>query len=265
VNDLQSETLQIALDDGAMTHVDRWGNAGPLLVCVHGMTSSRKSWERLALQLADRYRVVSYDQRGHGDSSQIVGPMTLARGRRDLENVVTALGETPYALLGHSWGGAVVLLGGRTIPVAKVVAIDPMLRQCSDLWYAEFLDDLAPIFALQGEARAAKVRADYAQWPEIDRERKIHAVATMDAGPVARLRDENAPTDWDLRITIADYPRPLLMAIADQSESIIEAADLELIRTRGGMNVQTIVFENQGHSLHRTDFEHFMQVLGGFL
>lgn len=265
MNDVQPETTAVMLDDGVLTQLDRWGASGPLLLCVHGMTSSRKSWERLALRLADRYRVVAYDQRGHGDSSGVTGPMTLARAQRDCENVVAHLREMPLALIGHSWGGAVVIRSGRTMPVEQVVAIDPMLRQCDDRWYAEFLDELAPLFALEGEARAQKVRHEYAQWPQIDRERKVHAISTMDAGPIERLRDENSSSDWDLRETLARYPRRLLVAVAQQSESIINAPDLELLRDRGGPNVQAIVFENQGHSLHRTDFDRFVRVLEEFL
>ncbi|HEY5256764.1 MAG TPA: alpha/beta hydrolase [Candidatus Baltobacteraceae bacterium] len=255
----------VALDDGATAQLDRWGERGPLLLCVHGMTSSRKSWERVARHLADRYRVVAYDQRGHGDSSGVCGPMTLARATRDLENVAGALGEVPYALIGHSWGGAVVILGGRSMAVRKVVAIDPMLRQRDDRWYAEFLEDLAPIFALQGAERAAKVRAEYADWPEIDRERKVHAVATMDAGPIQRLRDENPAATWDLRETIAAYPKPLLLAMADQTQSIVSADDLDLVRERGGNHVRVAIFEGQGHSLHRTAFDAFVSDLDAFL
>ncbi|HVS45161.1 MAG TPA: alpha/beta hydrolase [Verrucomicrobiae bacterium] len=259
----QTETL--TLDDGAITHVDFWGERGPTLLCVHGMTSSRKSWELLGLHLADRYRVVAYDQRGHGDSAGVAGPMTLARAQRDLENVAAYLDETPFALLGHSWGGAVVLLAGRSLSVEKVVAIDPMLHQAENRWYAEFLGDLAAIFAVSGQARADKVREEYAQSSQRDGERKVHAVATMDAGVIERLRDENAPADWDLRETVSAYPRPLLVAVAGSAESIIDPADLALLQARGGENVRVVVFDGQDHSLHRTDFEHFTTVLDEFL
>jgi len=158
VIDTSVEQRVVTLDDGAQTTVERWGEAGPIVLCVHGMTSSRKSWERTALHLRGRFRVVSYDQRGHGDSSGVTGPMTIERAVRDLENVVASLGETPHALLGHSWGGAVVILAGRSLPVRRVVAIDPGLRQLPQQWYREMLEEIAPTFALQGAARDAYVR-----------------------------------------------------------------------------------------------------------
>ena len=255
----------VALDDGASTLVEQWGENGPLVLCVHGMTSSRKSWERTALRLRDRYRVVAYDQRGHGDSSGVAGPMTLDRAVRDLENVASALGEAPFALLGHSWGGAIAILGGRTLPVARIAAIDPAVRQLSREWYDEFLAEIAPLFALHGEARAARVREDYAEWSEIDRERKVHAVATMTAEPIARLRDENPPERWSFAPTIASYPKPLLLAIADPTASIVGADDLATIRREGGERVEILVFEGADHNLHRTAFDRFAAELDRFL
>ena len=125
---MSSIERRIALDDGAATTIESWGRSGPVLLGIHGMTSSRKSWERLANFFDGRFRMVAYDQRGHGDSAGITGPMSLERGVRDLENVVAALGEPVDALVGHSWGGAIAIAGGRRLPVQRVVAIDPMVR-----------------------------------------------------------------------------------------------------------------------------------------
>jgi len=256
---------RIILDDGAQTTLERWGEAGPLVLCVHGMTSSRKSWERSALHLRDRFRVVAYDQRGHGDSAGVTGPMTIARAVRDVENVVAALGETPYALLGHSWGGAVAILAGRSLPVARVVAIDPMLRQLSRQWYREMLEEVAPIFALHGAARDAYVREDYAAWPEIDRERKVHAVANMTLAPLHGLRDENDERTWDLLPALVDYPAPLLLAIADPDETIVAPADLAAVERDAGDAVKIVVFKGEGHNLHRMAFDRFAAELDAFL
>ena len=255
----------VRLDDGAQTTVETWGESGPVIVAIHGMTSSRKSWERFANEYAGRYRVVAYDQRGHGDSARVEGPMTLHRALLDLYNVLESLDEPVEMLLGHSWGGAVAILGGRRFDVARVAAVDPMLRQASAQWYDEFLSELRPLFALDGAARDAKVREDYADWPEIDRERKVHAVHDMTTGPIERLRDENPPESWDIRRDLEAYPKPLFLAIADPSESIIALEDVKEVRELAGPNVTIRVFEGQGHNLHRTDFEHFIREFDAFL
>ncbi|MDQ2858293.1 MAG: alpha/beta hydrolase, partial [Candidatus Eremiobacteraeota bacterium] len=81
----------IDLGEGA-TVLETWGTSGPAMVCVHGITSSRRSWTRLGERLAPHCRVFAYDQRGHGDAATAPGPMTLERGVADLERVVAAVG-----------------------------------------------------------------------------------------------------------------------------------------------------------------------------
>lgn len=92
------------LDDGVRGTLEAWGKAGPALVCVHGMTSSRKGWTRLAGRLSGERRVFAYDQRGHGDLADVTGPMTLEQSVRDLEAAVRATGVPVDLLLGRGGG-----------------------------------------------------------------------------------------------------------------------------------------------------------------
>jgi len=236
------------------------------MLCIHGMTSSRRSWERLAQQYSDRARVYAYDQRGHGDSAGVSGPMTLHRALLDLYNVLDALPDPVDILVGHSWGGAVAILGGRRFDVARIVAIDPMIRQADSAWYDEFLSELRAQFAKRGDARDAVIRTDYPQlgWSDVDVEGKVHAVHKMTTGPIERLRDENPPETWDLRRDLEDYPKPLLLAMAEGGESIVALEDLKYVREHGGPNVAIRVFERQGHNLHRTGFEALVRELDAF-
>jgi pimeloyl-ACP methyl ester carboxylesterase len=256
---------RITLDDGAQTTVERWGHRGPVVFCVHGMTSSRRSWERLARHLDGRFRVVAYDQRGHGDSAHVTGPMTLERGIRDLENVVAAVGEPIDVLLGHSWGGAVAIEAGLQIPVWRVAAIDPMIRQADEAWYREYLDELREHFALEGQARDERTRSDYAQWSPLDLEGKVHAVATMTADPIEGLMRENPPEAWDLRAAIAGYDKPLLLAMAAPGESINDDVTLAGIEQKHAGGVEIVTFPGAGHNLHRTAFDAFTHALDRWL
>lgn len=255
---------RIRLDDGAETILERWGEGPAALLCIHGMTSSRKSWERLAGRYGDQFRVYAYDQRGHGDSAGVTGPMTLHRALLDLYNVVNAMPEPVDTLVGHSWGGAIAILGGRRFDVRRVVGIDPMLRQADRPWYDEFLRDLKRLLAAKGERREARVREEYAAWHPTDVDGKVHAVAQMSARTIARLRDENPPEHWDLRRDVEAYPKPLLLAMADASESIVTREDLRFARERGGENVAIRVFDGAGHNLQRTDFDRFCAELDAF-
>jgi pimeloyl-ACP methyl ester carboxylesterase len=256
-----SSVQVVTLDDGAQTTVQTWGSRGPVVLCVHGMTSSRFSWQRLAEHLQDRFRVVAYDQRGHGDSAAVRGPMELQRGIRDVEDVAAALGEPIDLLIGHSWGGAIAIEAGLQMPILRVGAIDPMLHQASPQWYEEFLEELDAQFRHQGDARAAVVREDYTDWHPTDVEAKVHAVATMTPDPIAGLMRENPAASWDLRPAIARYAKPLWLAMAALGESINDDAWLEEIERHHSSNVDIAVFPGAGHNIHRTAFEAMVKSL----
>jgi pimeloyl-ACP methyl ester carboxylesterase len=260
-----SSRSRLALDDGASTTVERWGQRGPVVLAVHGMASSRKSWERLARHLDGRFRVVAYDQRGHGDSAGVGGPMSLDRGVRDLENVAASLGEPVDALIGHSWGGALAILAGSRTPVRRIAAIDPMIRQAGDAWYAEYLDELREHFALTGEARDARTREEFAQWHPLDVEAKVHAVHAMTTAPIEGLMRANPPASWDLREAVARFDKPLLLAMAAPGEGIGDAETVEGIARTRLPNVEFVAFPNAGHNLHRTAFDAFAPCLDEFL
>jgi pimeloyl-ACP methyl ester carboxylesterase len=260
---MQSTLETISLDDGAATTLERWGTSGPIMLCVHGMTSSRKSWYRLAKRFGDRYQVLAYDQRGHGDSAQIEGPMSLERGVADLRNVAAVV--DPDILVGHSWGGAVVIRGGELLDVDAVVAIDPMIVQAADDWYAEFIDELEETFTSTGDARDAVIRESYADWHPDDLESKVYAMHAMTTAPIAGLRDENRGGVWDLRSDIAGYIKPLLLAMGGPDGTIVPKPVMDEISAHHGPPVQIVTFEDQGHNLHRTDFDRFARTMEQFL
>jgi len=229
------------------------------------MTSSRRSWERLARHLDGRFRVVAYDQRGHGDSCGVAGPMSLQRGIRDAENVAHALGEPVDLLIGHSWGGAVAILAGLRLTVWRVAAIDPMIHQVADSWYEEYLQELREQFALVGEARDANVREGYASWDPVDVEAKVHAVHAMTPDPIEGLMRENPPESWDLRRAIAGYDKPLFLAMAALGESINDDAALEEIERKHASQVEIATFPGAGHNIHRTAFPALAKALDDWL
>ncbi len=254
-------------DDAAATVVEQWGTRGPLLVCVHGITSGRKTWARFAEHFADRYRVVAYDQRGHGDAHGVPGPMTLERSLRDLANVLALYDDAPFALVGHSWGGAVVVRGGLRTTCERVIAIDPMIHVSAGTFGSEYVEDLRPVFAVPSIEREPVLREMYATLPAIEIEGKVAAMLHMTIEPIANIGIENGVDDgrWDLRQDLVGYPKPLYMALADEPDSVVYPEDVTFVRERGGAHVTVDVYAGQGHSLQRTDFENFAKRAEAFL
>ncbi len=222
-------------------------------------------WARLAQRFAATHRVVAYDQRGHGDMGGVTGPMTIEQSLADLASVASDLGARVDGLIGHSWGGAIAIRGAARIGARHTIAIDPVVRQVSSVWYDEYLAELEATFALQGAQREARVRRDYAGAHPLDAEGKVHAMHAMEARALERLRDENPPGRWDLRPDIAQFATPLLLALADPAESIIGGEDFAFLEELRNPNVTVEVFEGEGHSLHRSAFESFAETLEAFL
>jgi 3-oxoadipate enol-lactonase len=262
-----STTRTIDLGDGDVTTLEQWGESGPAVVCVHGIGSSRKDWVRTAEALAGSYRVFAYDQRGHGDSANVLGPMTHERSMLDLARVADAVGGGVFALIGHSWGGAIALMGGRRFDVDRVIAIDPLIRQGKGTWSADFVDDLVSLFDEPPETRVPLIREMFAGSAPVVIDGKVHAMEHMSIEPIVRLGAENGADDgaWDLREDVRAYPKPLLLLLADQSDSVVSADDLAFVRANGGTNVGIEVFEGEGHTLHRSAFERFAGSVGAFL
>ncbi len=260
-------TSKLVFDDGAATLVETWGDRGPAIVCVHGMTSSRKAWVRLAERLSGRYRIVAYDQRGHGDAADVRGPMRLDRHVADLRAVLETVGTDTVALLGHSWGGTVVILAGRESAARGVVAIDPVLKVTAGVWKREYLNDAEALFALPWQARALSVRSSLAAWHPLDVEGKLHAIRHMTHEPIARLGSENRVEEggWNVLDAVDGYPKPLLVFAAGPEDSVMAKSDLEHVKKRGGPNVRVCEFPHEGHNLHRTAFAEFAREVEAFV
>jgi pimeloyl-ACP methyl ester carboxylesterase len=82
---------------------------GPPIVLIHGYPLSGRAWERqMPVLLAAGYRVIVYDRRGFGRSSQPWYGYDYDTFTEDLNQLVTELGLRNIILVGHSMGGGEV-------------------------------------------------------------------------------------------------------------------------------------------------------------
>jgi pimeloyl-ACP methyl ester carboxylesterase len=87
----------------------RTAGSGPPVVLIHGMVNSSRHWERVALQLADRYTVIAPDLLGHGDSATPRGDYSLGAHAASIRDLLSALGVERASVVGHSLGGGVAM------------------------------------------------------------------------------------------------------------------------------------------------------------
>lgn len=117
--------------DGVEVAVYDFGGGGPPLVLCHATGLCAGVWEPFAAHLADRYRCIALDFRGHGSTrTPDEVEMHWSGMADDLLAVVDAVADGgPVRAVGHSMGGAAIVLaaGARPGVIARGWAFEPIL------------------------------------------------------------------------------------------------------------------------------------------
>lgn len=122
------------LRSGLTLHYQQVGE-GPDLVMIHGLTGNLAVWHLdIIPRLWDRYRVLTYDLRGHGYSDVPPTGYSLDQMATDLGELLDALAIRRPALVGHSFGADLALYFARRHPerTEQVVAIEAALPAMID-------------------------------------------------------------------------------------------------------------------------------------
>lgn len=88
----------------------------PVLVLSNSLGTTESMWARQVEALRDRFRVLTYDTRGHGRSTQQKGPYTLDQLGRDVLQLLDASGIRQASFCGISMGGMIGLWLGMHAP-----------------------------------------------------------------------------------------------------------------------------------------------------
>jgi len=104
-------TSKFVTVNGLSLHYLEWGKAGmPVVVYVHGYTSSAQAFNALARQLQDRFHILAIDVRGHGNSGwSAAGAYHYADQAGDLAAFVDWLALPHFTLIGTSMGGIIAM------------------------------------------------------------------------------------------------------------------------------------------------------------
>lgn len=117
---------------GATLYVEIRGS-GPVLLCITGGPTDAGMYGDLAGRLADRYTVVTYDQRGHSRSALEGDPedIPVSLHASDAAAILASLGDEPAYVYGNSGGGTIglELVASRPELVRTLVAHEAPLAE----------------------------------------------------------------------------------------------------------------------------------------
>lgn len=121
-------TGSVAAGDGVRIVYDVRGKGAATLLFIHCWSCDRSYWRNQADVFADRYRVVTLDLGGHGESGKDRKNWTVLGLAGDVRAVAEKLKLKRVILVGHSMGGPVALEAARLLRgrVIGVIAVDTL-------------------------------------------------------------------------------------------------------------------------------------------
>ena len=143
---------------------------GPEVLLLHGGPGMTDYMQSLLPEL-DGYRVASFQQRGVAPST-LAGPFDVPTLREDVIDVLDTLGWEAPAMIGHSWGGHLLLhlLAVTPTRVGAALVVDP-LGAVGDGGVAAFEAELLRRLPEATVARLKELDARRGDWPLTPAER----------------------------------------------------------------------------------------------
>jgi non-heme chloroperoxidase len=123
------ETYTVRGGGGLRLHVREWGKPdGPPILFIHGWSQNHLCWaKQYGSALADEFRLVAYDLRGHGMSETPVEPEHYTDGKLwadDLATIIDQLRLDRSVLVGWSYGAFVICDYVREYGAERIAGIE---------------------------------------------------------------------------------------------------------------------------------------------
>ena len=245
------------------------------LVMVHGSWFSRRNWDPVVPKLAESFRVVTYDRRGHGESEQTSGQGSVSEDVADVATLIEHLGLSPAWVSGQSFGGSITLrlAGERPDLLRGITAHEPPLFSlvADDPAVAPMLEGFAQLSAAVTERIASGDHAGAAE--QFIEEGLGEGLWTQFPPEIRQMMTEHAPTyldeandpeqvAFDLE-WISGFTRPALLTKGDQSGPLFAAVIPRLAEAMPPAEIQE--FTGAGHAVHLEQPEDYAEAITAFI
>lgn len=177
-----------SLDNKGVSLNYRVVGQGEPLICIHGVGSYLEAWDGVAERLADRFRIVTFDLRGHGRSTKVRGRYEIDDFVGDVLALADHVGFDTFNLAGFSLGGLIAQRLALTHQerLRRLVLLATIAGRTDD----ERERVAVRLAALQAGDRGAHYDASLSRWLTEEFQAKNPEV-------IARLRQRNTENDPD--------------------------------------------------------------------
>lgn len=162
------------------------GEGTERLVCIHGVGSSLLAWEGVVERLKERFTILTFDLRGHGNSTRINGRYDIDEMVDEALSLADAVGFSRFHLAGFSLGGLIAQRLALTHPerVRRLVLLSTVAGRNAQ----ERERVMARLAALQAGEPGSHYDASLSRWLTEDFQMKNPQL-------VVQLRERNAQND----------------------------------------------------------------------
>jgi pimeloyl-ACP methyl ester carboxylesterase len=174
--------------DGVALNYRLSGQGSRPLVLIHGVGSYQEAWDGVIARLSDRFRMLSFDLRGHGHSERVRGRYEIDDFTGDVLGLADHVGFASFDLAGFSLGGLIAQRLALTHPerLRRLVLLSTVSGRTPE----ERERVLARLTALKAGDRGSHYDASLSRWlTEEFQERNPELIA--------ELRRRNAENDPD--------------------------------------------------------------------
>lgn len=254
---------------GGEIYYEDTGGSGEPLIFVSGLNGVARYWAPQVPVFSGKYRVITYDQRGTGQSDKQQREFSLDQMARELAGLMDVLGLPSAHIVGLSTGGAI----GQTLAVEAPQRIRKLVM-CStwthcDPWFRRLFEARKLMYQQAGSELHAMFHPLWLYSPEyinahdaeIDEERK-RSVAGAPPVEVSTGRID-ALMRFDRRADHGKIKAPTLI-IASANDYITPKYYAEALH-RGIAGSKLVIFDGGGHSLSKTRADDFNRTVLEFL
>lgn len=266
------KTYAVTAPDGVTLAVQEAGDPdGQPVVFIHGLLGSRIDWQpQFDSPALRRYRLISYDLRGHGLSGKPVQAEAYRDGRRwadDLDAVLKAAHARKPVLVGWSLGGAVIsnyLAAYGDAGIAGAVYVDGVVELKADQITAHpevYRDMTAPDLMTHLDGERSFLALCFARQP---------ARAVFE-----RLLANAAMASWDMQRAVQSMSVPAaeglgrarvpLLLLYGERDALVKARPSIARAVQLNPHVQSKLYPNSGHAPFMEEPERFNRDLAAFL
>ena len=258
---------KVAIADGEI-YYETAGSGHPLIF-VSGLSGVGRFWQPQMAAFASRYQVVSYDQRGMGNSDRVQRVFSVDQMAAELAELMDALKIERAHIVGNSTGGAI----GQTLAIEQPQRVASMVLASTwthcDPWFRRLFEARRRMYQECGAALHAQFHPlwlyppEYVNAHDAEIEEDLRQSPTL-ATPVEVLVGRiDALLAFDRRAGLARIKTPTLVMVCDDDYITPRHHSEALARAIPGATL--VVSRGGGHAFSKTNPAEFNRIVRDFL